>query len=215
MLSSNEALARSLIEEVQMQVESECAEVLKSAEDEAKDIVAAAFASAHARGYEAIMAMRQEGRRRLIQAEARRQTRERMLKETMAAEALRYGLPLLEKAVLKRWQDSASRRLWLEAAARQASSRLIPGRWTVEHPLDVSSEEKQHFLAFLGDVDAGSVGFETTSALKAGIRVHAEGAVLDASSYGLLADKHAIEAMLLAELSHAFTPAKDAVKGPS
>jgi F0F1-type ATP synthase membrane subunit b/b' len=202
MLSSNETLARSLAEEVRKEVESECREVLEAAKREAEEIVAHAFTSARARGHEAIAAMRQEGRRRLMRAEARRQTREQMLNDTRAAEALRRALPLLEPAILQRWGNKAGRRLWLEAVARHARARLLPGDWAVEHPLDFASEDRDRLLASLKCAGGDNIVFGAAPGVKAGVRVRAEGAVLDGTSDALLADQSALKSLLLAELSY-------------
>jgi hypothetical protein len=201
MLSSNETLARSLAEEVRKEVESECREVLEAAKREAEEIVARAFTSARARGQAAIAAMRQEGRRRLMRAEARRETREQMLNDTRAAEALRRALPLLEPAILQRWGNRAGRRSWLEAVARHARASLLPGDWTVEHSLDFASEDRDCLLASLKCAGGYNIVFRAAAGVKAGVRVHAEGAVLDGTSDGLLADQSAIASLLLAELS--------------
>jgi len=202
MLSSNETLARSLAEEVGKEVESECREVSEVAKREAEEIVAHAFTSARARGHEAIAAMRQEGRRRLTRAEARRQTREQMLNDTRAAEALRRALPLLEPAILHRWENKAGRRLWLEALARHALARLLPGDWVVEHPLDFDSEDRDRLLASLKCASGDNIVFRAAPGVKAGVRVRAEGAVLDGTSDALLADQSALKSLLLAELSY-------------
>jgi len=202
MQTYNETLARLLAEEVQRQVEAECEEVLKSAGKGAKEIVAAAFSSARARGHEAILAMRQEGRRRLILAEAKRQTRMRTQNECQAAEALQIAIPLLQEAVLKRWRDPESRNLWLEALAREACARLLPGRWTVEHPLELTDQDKDRFVASLKCAEGGQVEFKADAQVRAGVRIRTGGALLDGTSDGLLSDRPAVEAMLLAELCH-------------
>jgi hypothetical protein len=145
--------------------------------------------------------MRQEGSRRLTRAEARRQTREQMLNNTRAAEAWRCALPLLEPALLQRWGNEAGRRLWLEAVARHAQARLLPGDWAVEHPLDFASEDRDRLLAFLKCAGGDDIVFAAAAGVRAGVRVRAEGAVLDATSDALLADRSAIESLLLADLS--------------
>lgn len=202
MLSSNEALARSLAEEVRKEVELECGEVLEAAKREVEEIVAHAFTSARARGHAAIAAMRQEGGRRLTRAEASRQTREQRLNDTRAAEALRRALPLLEPAILQRWGNEAGRRLWLEAVARHARAHLLSGDWMVEHPLDFASEDRDCLLVSLKCAGGDNIVFRAAPGVKAGIRVRADGAVLDGTSDALLADQYTLKSLLLAELSY-------------
>ncbi len=213
MLSSNETLARSLADEVRKEVESECREVLEAARREADEIVAHAFTYARARGHAAIDAMRQEGKRRLTRAEARRQTREQRFNDARAAEALQRALPLLEPAILQRWGDEAGRRLWLEAVARHAQARLLPGDWAVEHPLGFTSEDRDRLLAFLKCAGGDNIVFRASAGVKAGVRVRAEGAVLDGTSDALVADQSAIGSLLLAELSSGTSRAFGSTRG--
>jgi hypothetical protein len=126
---------------------------------------------------------------------------------------LRRALPLLEPAILQRWGNEAGRRLWLEAVARHARTRLLPGDWAVEHPLNFTNEDRDRLLAFLKCAGGDNIVFRTTAGVKAGVRVHAEGAVLDATSDALLADQSAIESLLLAELSSGASRAFGSTRG--
>ncbi len=103
--------------------------------------------------------------------------------------------------MLRRWREPGTRHLWILAAARCATGRLRPGPWTVEHPAEFDEADRQ---VLIDDLRVGPrLTFRLNAATAAGIRVLADGAVLDASLAALISDGPMIEAMLLAELSQA------------
>lgn len=201
MSSSQNKISKTLIDELCRDTQVECRSIKDAAIREAAAIVAGAFASARVQGREAIAAMRQEARRRLRLAEAQRQTRERAEQQARRAASLRLARPMLEGAMLRRWREPGTRHLWISAAARCATGRLRPGPWTVEHPAEFDEADRQ---VLIDDLRVGPrLTFRLNAATAAGIRVLADGAVLDASLAALISDGPMIEAMLLAELSQA------------
>lgn len=210
-MTLHEPLSKALLGEIEQQVDGECRAVLEAGEREAEAIIAAAHATARRRMHDAILAMRREASRRLRQANAQRSTRERMNEEARLAEVLRRACPQLIEAVVRRWQQSKSRRLWIEAVARSASERLIQGEWIVEHPAAWSDDDRRTFLSAVGNAKAGTVRFEESAEFVAGLRVRSPGALLDATPEAFLGNRPIVEAMLLAELGRAAS--EDAAPG--
>mgnify|MGYP001766526516 CR=1 FL=1 len=191
----------ALVREIERQCDAECRAILETAGLESRAIVADAFAAARRHVHEAFEDMRRDGERRLARAEAQIATELRVRDQARAAGNLRDGCPVLVNAVADRWSDREARRLWAASLADEARRRLRPGAWVVEHPADWGDDEQAAFLARLGpDAGRAEVTFRRADELDTGLRIRANGAVLDATPERLLADKPAVQALLLAAI---------------
>ena len=112
---------------------------------------------------------------------------------------MRRAWPQLVDALVARWRDPAGRRAWFRAAARQARERMRGDVWKVEHPVGWDTDEQREFIAALG-VTNDVVTLTEDRDLAAGIRIRGTQATLDATIHGLIADRAAVEASLLAEI---------------
>jgi hypothetical protein len=155
-------------------------------------------AAARAQLHDAIVELREESHRRLTRANAQLATQRRAREHGRAAKAVDEASPLLQEALLARWRDPEKRRQWTDAVARQCIARLRRDAWVVHHPAGWSQKEQERFLAALGDDP--EVTFMADKAIACGLRITADGAELDATPQGLLADKTAVAALLLEEL---------------
>lgn len=187
----------ALLREIEQQTRNEAQTIVEAAEREASAIVAQAYASACRRAHDAIEELRKEGARRLALARAKLETDEQMRSRGNALEAIRRAWPFLLEALNERWTDPAARLTWAQTLARHAQERLSPGAWTVEHPAAWCVDEQRHFVDALG---VEHVAFAINREISAGLRIRAGQATLDATPQGLLADRPAIEAALLAEI---------------
>ncbi len=75
-----------------------------------------------------------------------------------------------------------------------------PAAWIVEHPADWSADGAAAISHVARRRRDGAVTFVADRELTAGLRIKAEQATLDATPQGLLADRSAIAALLLAEI---------------
>jgi hypothetical protein len=199
------AQSEALLREIKRQTQAEGRAVTENAERDAGAIVTRAHVDARGRMHEAIAALRQEKRRRLVRANAQADTEARGQAHRRAGETIQAAWPLLEKALAERWKDPASRRQWVEGAARQAAARLQQGRWRVEHPSDWSASEQKTFRKILADRTEVEIEFTVDADLNEGLRIRASHAVLDATPLGLTADRMAVAALLLAEVERSGT----------
>ena len=191
-----EALAR----EVARQFDAECGAVIAAAQRDALTIVAQARAAARRRVHQAIVELRQEGANRLATAAAQCDTERRARIQRLAAQAVRDAEPLLEETLNARWRSADSRKQWSAAIARLCVLRLRPGCWRVVHPAGWSESEQREFVEMIGARDGGDIGFKADDAVKAGLRIEADGAVLDGTPPGLLADRRFVAAQILDEI---------------
>jgi hypothetical protein len=127
-------------------------------------------------------------------------TEARLSVQRHAAAAIREALPMLREALSALWQERQSRHHWSGAAAELCAARLHPGAWRLTHPAGWPGEEQQAFAAMCGHDD---ITFEADASLRAGLIVESDGAILDATPAGLLADEAAIAAQLLCEIGAA------------
>jgi len=203
----------ALVREIERQCDAECRAVLEAAELESRAIVGDAFAAAGRHVHEAFEDMRRDGERRLARARAQIATELRVRDQARAAGNLRDGCPVLVNAVADRWNDPEARRYWAASLAEMAGRRLRPGAWTVEHPADWGADEQAEFLARLDPNCRAEVTFQKSEDFDTGLRIRANGAVLDATPERLLADKPAVQALLLAAIGRQRSPAADPAEG--
>jgi len=193
------AQAEVLVREIAQQTKEECGALTTTAEREARAVVADAHASARRRMHEAIVELRREAARRLARARAAAETTARQRTQRRATETIARAWPLLLEALAAQWRDAAGRRAWCDGVARVVRDRITAGMLTIEHPADWPVEEQRDLRSALGR-DSDAVAFTACGDLTAGIRVKAGQATLDATLDGLLADREAITALLLAEI---------------
>lgn len=198
--------ADDLVREIERQCATECDAILDAARREARGIIADAFAAARAHVHAAIDDMRRDGERRLARARAQIATEMRVRDQALAAGNLRDGCPMLVNAVAERWGDPAARRRWAAHLAEEARARLRPGDWVVEHPADWGDDERAAFLDHLGPTPGAVVSFRRADDIDCGLRIRAQGATLDATPERILADKPAVQALLLAAIGRLRPP---------
>lgn len=188
-----------LLREIERQTTDEIRTIEEAAEREGWAIVAQAHADARRRMHDAIEELRRERARGVARARARLETDALMRAQQRAAEAIRQAWPFLIEALDARWKDATARLAWAEELARHARDRLMPGRCTVQHPAGWGADEQRRFRESLG-AGRDVVDFVIDCEIGAGLRIRAGQATLDATPQGLLADRAAIEALLLAEI---------------
>ncbi len=194
------AQSAALLQEIEQQTSDECKAQVAAAEQQAHALIAQAHAAARRRVHEAIVELRREGARRLARAKAQVETQARQRAQQHAVAVIRRAWPLLAEALVARWRDPAARLAWADGVARCARDRLRTGTWTVEHPADWSADEQRNFRIALGAGD-DAITFAADGDIAAGIRIRAAEATLDATPQGLLVDRQAVAALLLAEIA--------------
>jgi hypothetical protein len=194
------AQSAALLQEIEQQTSEECKAQVAAAEQQAHALIAQAHAAARRRVREAIVELRREGARRLARAKAQVETQARHRAQQHAVAVIRRAWPLLADALVARWRDPAARLAWADGVGRCARDRLRTGTWTVEHPTDWSADEQRNFRMSLG-VGDDAVTFAADREMAAGIKIRAAEATLDATPHGLLVDRLAVAALLLAEIA--------------
>lgn len=177
-----------------------CSEILARAESEVQTTLREARRAVRTRMRENVQTLKQERRQALALATAELDTARRQHQQRSDQALLELAWEPLRAALLARWRDAASRRLWVDGLARRAQVRLPHTAWRIEHPSDWPAPERKQFTAALTATLGAEPQLQVAADIAGGLRVHADTALLDGTLDGLLADRRAVEALLLAEM---------------
>lgn len=195
-----EAQVARLLELVEQHRSERCTQIMAKAQARRETLLQQAYAEARARMREAINAERRRSRETFTAARAQLQTRQRQRQHHTALMLLQQGWERLGQAVERRWNTAPQRRLWLSTLLQEALQRLPRCAWVIEHPPGWDAAEAGDLLTEIQAHCGDAPTWRANPQLHAGLRIRAEGACLDGTPDGLLADREAIEAQLLAQL---------------
>lgn len=199
--SVTDAQLRHLLDVVDRHREERCQELLEQARGEAGQLVKQAYRDARSRLHQDVLETRESVRRRLVSAEARRQTQLRQQRQRTDQEMLaRIWQPLVD-ALLRRWRQKELRKQWVDALVQQALSTLIDTDWCIDHPEGWSAEERSALETRLGAKARLSCRFAAKPGMSAGIRICAGNTCVDGTIEGLLRERSRVEALLLASMN--------------
>ncbi len=193
-----DAQLRHLLEVVKQHRDERCAEILQQAAEQAGQVITQAHQEARSRMQQAVADARGTLHRQLVSAEARRQTQRRQRRHQADKAQLDDAWPQLRDALARRWQEPANRRHWVDALLAQAAAVLVDPHWLIEHPCDWPTQERAAVEAQLREQCSEEPRFAAQPDITAGLRISASGACVDGSVEGLLRERAAIEAELLA-----------------
>jgi hypothetical protein len=187
---------QALLDLVEADRARQCAELLGEARERAAAVHEQAHREARASMRQAFAEQRQRRTDQLAAAYARLATHRRLHEQQRTAALLalaRQRLPLELQAL---WQGSETRRAWVESTLASARQRLAPGAWRVVHAAGWPTEECAATRAALGAAGI-TLAFEADPLITAGLKVVADGNVIDGTLAGLLVDRADFEARLL------------------
>lgn len=191
-----------LLRHIREELTRECRQIEVRAQQMARGILREARREARQRVGKALAARRKDVRAHLVQERAAVETRLRRQRQKMSRKALDENWPALEMMLLERWGSMEARRAWAQAALRQARAQLVSEHWRVVHPASWSADERSVALTSI-DADGLQLQWQADPELKAGLRIEAQGASIDATSSGLLARRDEIEGLVLAAIDAA------------
>ena len=177
-----------------------CQQVRDDAQQQARSIVRLAHSKGRVRMHHHIDALREKYRVRVTAAIARNQTLLRRQHQKEDRAMLELAWPLLREAMLALWDDTVSRHKWLDAAIASASAGLREHGWRIEHPAGLSDGDIKRINLASGHEKGRGLELSACGDIEAGIRIIARGTVIDATLNGLLQQKTAIEARMIARI---------------
>lgn len=202
--------ARTLLGRVHATVGESIATAEWDADAQLRDILRAARTDAHARVRAAARAKRERVAEHCRKAQAAAETRDRTSSFEVERALAARALAALPAALARRWSTPATRHPWCVAAADLAARRLVAKEWSVVAGADLHASEREAITAraaaagarvSFGDArtDLGAAALPVSTA--AGLRIAAGGVTIDATPDGLLADRAAVESLVLAALA--------------
>ncbi len=177
-----------------------CRDIMARAQREARQLLHEAHAAARERmrrHVQELKHLRDTGHGR---AEAEVATAHRQQQQRRDRALLDAGWARMRAALAARWHEPVARRRWVENLAQQALARLPRGRWSVTCPAEWERAERAALAKLLESKLGAEPEWIEDRNIAAGLRFCVGGACLDGTFEGLLADRAAVEAMLLAEL---------------
>ena len=182
---------------------SHCSEVRDKAAVQARDIRKHARKQARERVRAAAREERErlEHEVRMVEAEIETEQRRRARRRDMSL--IENGHSELAQALAQRWQDPAGRQAWAEAAVTDAAGVLLGRDWTLEHPADWPAAERDRTLALARERYGATIEARVVEGMESGVCIRSQGALVDMSVAGLLANERTIEGELLAAFNRA------------
>ena len=190
-----------LVRLVAEQRDEACRRLISEAEESARALLRQTHRKERAHLHRRILQERARIRARIQAVEAERVTRERRQQARSSAGILEQAWPLLQIGLQRRWQDAEGRRRWVGQCVRQALGSLPAGPWTLRHAAGWPASEQQAVREELTRALGVEPQLRSDSIIEAGLVIDSGGACLDGSLRGLLADRHRLEARLLALLA--------------
>ncbi len=181
------------IGELRAQVADQLGTLASGARAEARRLLRAATRDKRER-------VRERGREALAQVDAQRRRRDFDVERRLIDEAL----AALPDALERRWRDATTRRAWWQSALQVAAARLVARDWRVEFAGALGEAERAALAAAV--TACGARAEFVAGAGRAGLAISAGASVVDATPKGLLADRPAIAARLLALLLQGAAP---------
>lgn len=192
--------AQALLDLVVAWRDQECSRLAEAASQEAQRLRQEALAAARQQVHAAIEAARHQEAHAQQVRQAEQAQQERLRRQQAECRQLATGMDLLRRQLLARWLHKPARTQWLQMARQQAAVILFHQHWQVEHPAAWPADEQAAFAHAVEAAGQESPRFTPRQELVGGVRICAGGACLDATVEGLLRDRAAIEAQLMALL---------------
>jgi len=188
---------QALLDLVAADRREKCDAILVAAQDRSVAVLRQAHAEARLRMRKAFQDERLRRDARVDAARANLETRRRLADQQRASTLLAAGWKRLPEALLLRWQTPASRCLWVAAVVAAARASLPATAWHVLHAPGWPAAERDAIRAELAVARGGECCVDEDARIHAGLRIAANGNVVDGTVDGLLTDRAEIGSRLL------------------
>jgi hypothetical protein len=194
-----DAQVAAMLERVSQHRERRSGEIRVKEAAQTHDIVRGARAEARQNLKQAVARERARMAQGLRQAEARAELESRRRAQLETVTLLAHMWEHIAAVLEARWHSASPRNAWIAAAVAEAAQLLAGQSWRIEHAAGVSPEERRAVEGLLGAGRVRAIEWQLDDRLRAGLRVRAPGACLDATIEGLLARRAEVEAEFLSE----------------
>lgn len=195
-----QARTDALLALVEADRDAQCAAILDEARARAAALRAQARGQARAQVHDALTQERARLATALAAARAELQTQRRLHEQRRVEALLALGWQRLPRVLRDRWQAPATRQAWVAHAWSRARD-LLPAHgdraWQVSHGDDWPEAERAAFGARVARELGTPPLWRHDPRIAAGLRIAAEGNVVDATLAGLLADRDEVGGRLI------------------
>ena len=189
---------RRLIRMVEQQREEQCRELRERAQSEGRELLRKTYRRTRRRLRAEAASERTRALAQTSAARAELETKRRRHRQQLSTVILQAARERLPQRLFETWQDPQVRAAWIATALDQALEKLPPGAWRIRHPADLDTNSCSALVQRLQDHLRQPPELVPDPQLPAGLVISCTGVVLDISTAGLLQDRDAIEARLLA-----------------
>ncbi len=175
-----------------------CRRLIDNAQAKADAMLAEVYARQRGALHRRILAERSRATGLIQAADAERATRARRAVEARDDALIELAWPRLRQALARRWQDRDGRCGWIDAALNRALQRLQRVPWWVRFAQPWPVAERDQVRRRIEQATGQPCDLRADADLSARILFGCAGARLDASIDGLLHERAAIEARVLA-----------------
>lgn len=191
--ASIEQPTQALLDLVEADRAHQNAQILDTARSQAAALRVQTQAQARERLRQAFAEQRRLLQERITAAQARLATQRRLHEQQRSAALLQRAGQQLPGELLTRWRQPAMRAAWVAQAMAAARMHLPAGGWRILHAPDWPTAEQQALAVETGVAPQ----FEADARITAGLKIVADGNVIDGTLDGLLADRSSLDARLL------------------
>lgn len=191
-----------LLRLVESERQRRCDALRDAARAEAERLLGEARRAARLRVRTALAEERARAAARVAAAKARLATARRLAQQRRAHALLELAWQRLPAALAARWADAEAQAAWIRRVVAAALQHLPRGEWQIEHAPGIAATGLAPVTQWLGQQGVAAT-FRTDAALAAGLRIRSGSNLIDGSTRGLLAERNAIGARLLATLEGA------------
>ncbi len=196
-----QAQADVLLNDISGKVDATCAAILADAHREGEAARLRAREKARRQLQRAVAEMRATGQRRHAQLSAEQETQRGRRRAELALQVLDDTWPALAEAIARRWGNTTHRQAWITAQVDLATRRFGSRPWIIRHPATWPADDVQALRAALARRGVTAAELKPDGAPAVGLVIEVDGARLDSSPAALLADRPAVQALLLAAIT--------------
>jgi hypothetical protein len=188
---------QALLDLVEADRRQKCDAILAEAQSRGRAVLKQAHADARARMCKAFREERVRRDARVDAARAHLETRRRLAEQQRAAALLAGGWKKLPEELLRRWRTPEFRHLWVAAVVAGARTSLPATAWRIIHAPDWPTAERDAIRSELALAQGAPCLFDADSRIRVGLRISANGNVVDGTQDGLISDRADIGSQLL------------------
>jgi hypothetical protein len=189
--------AQALLDLVAADRAQKCEAILAEARGKAADLLRQAHTDARDRMRKAFREERERHDARVNAARANLQTRRRLGLQQRAAALLATASTRLPDELLRRWEAAPTRRTWVAAVIADARRLMPGGAWQILHARNWPATEREAIATELASALGAAPTFIADAGIRAGLKICADGNIVDGTLDGLIADRAVIGAQVL------------------